>query len=60
MSLSALHLTRSAGLSVTLFDRLQCHYGDSCCRMLTQQYRMNGLIAHVSSEELCVGPLRDA
>ncbi len=50
-------MTSGAGLSVTLFDRLQCHYGELACRMLTQQYRMNGLIAHVSSEELYVRQL---
>jgi superfamily I DNA and/or RNA helicase len=45
------------GLSVTLFDRLHSHYNEAACRMLTEQYRMNNLIAKVSSEELCVGLL---
>lgn len=46
-----------AGLSRTLFERLQAMYGDGVSEMLTVQYRMNAAIMQWSSDELYDGKL---
>ena len=45
-------------LGYTLFDRMIELYGDTCCRMLTTQYRMNENIMLFSSNELYEGKLK--